>query len=135
MSILAVEVSWTQLGLISGGVIAGAGLVGTFLYKARAAFKTAESSASEEKAKLEQQTDQMREELLNKYREMWQVEKQRAERDIKSEIAELRKQVELLTERHRMLQADHDRLRAEYDRVMALNVALQEQLRATKKVD
>lgn len=132
MLAVTIEVTWTIIATIVAGIgIIGASL-GFLFYKAWSTFKGLKQQETDNRAKIDEEEDNMRENLLRKYKEMYELEKERATREIqelRSLIDRLKKEVEELTARHRHSSEEYDKMRVEYTKVVELNIRYQEDKR------
>lgn len=105
--------------------MAGIGFGGTglgwIIWKAHQIYNKLENGEKKREAKAATEESIVREQLLNKYKELWEVEKARSERDIQ----ELRREMEKLRVELERLTVLTRELIAERDRLLALNLKYQ----------
>lgn len=108
---------------VCGVTFVGA-LLGTVIWKARSVYRELENGEKKRVAKSEKEESQVRETLLGRYKEMYEVEKEKSDRDISS----LRQEIEKLTNEVRQLRDNQSNLRRENEELRTFNLKLQAQV-------
>lgn len=87
-----------------------------------------EKEDQERTNKLAKEETVVRETLLNRYKEMYELEKERSEREmreVKDKLDRVSKEQIELDNRYRQLRNDNDKLKEEYQKVISLNIEYQ----------
>jgi hypothetical protein len=122
---MQIDLSWPVITAVATAFTLGGSGMGWIIYNAKKQIRKLamadQLSASSKLASQAKEESELRESLLNRYREMYQLEKDRGDRDraeLRHEMAELRQEFGVLTEKYDQLEADHER-------IITLNVNLQ----------
>lgn len=108
------NLNWDTMTVV-GTVLAIIGSVlGLVVYKAIKVFNNLAKGDEERKTKIVNEDNALREQLLNRYKEMFETEKDRSTReiqDLNAQMVNLRRELEFVRQRQKEVQEENDRLR------------------------
>jgi E3 ubiquitin-protein ligase DOA10 len=115
-------ITWQGIGFIFLGVGVAASAIAYGSYKFIRVYKKLSGQADENRAKATDDASKAREALLQKYKELYELKRERADR----EMADLRRQMESLKQEVGYLRERYREVSEEADKLRDLNVRLQQ---------